>query len=654
MSKPLVSVVIPCYNSIDIVDSCLRTLLRTTYPNYEVVIVDDYSQDGTYEHLIKKYSSRKKIRILRNEKNSKASVTRNNGIKASYGKYVAFIETDMEVEPGWLEPMVSEMEKDKKLGAVQSQVLDTNRKDKYHSIGVKYNPHTFWVLSPQCGLDKTYQPKEVSLGIGSVGSMMRKDVLDRVGYYDETIMHNIDDIELGWRIWLAGYTVKPVYDSVTYHWTAKPQSTRTKVTPSIDSEFYFHKGARIFIKNYELENLLIYLPWQCFAYTIRIVKNLFIGNTTPLQGAMKACVWNVQTFPSALRERKRIQSFRKRTDQEMFELLGIRSNFFTFIFRDVPRNLQWVQEVFANTQYKKEEKAKKEECIVCGYHFYKDESPCVVVNGQYYYKTCPVCRGGTLLPKPSDATLTKAYATDTYYEGLSKPSRNPLVQWAITRRLYREPYEWVLKKFKKGRVLDVGPGNGEFLYALKQKGWTVFGSDISKKAKERTEKRIGKGVVKLGSFPDQRFSPMFDLVSFWHVLEHTRTPRDYIYKAADVLKKGGHIAGEVPSYDSRALKFFGKNYAWMMVPVHIGYFSEGSLRKLLSESGFVDIVIYSPPRALTNYALSFKNWLTEKSVPNMLSTTLYIVSIPISVIATLIAASSGKGEVLRFSATKGS
>src|SRR5690242_9081273 len=95
-SFPLVSIVIPCYNAEDFIKSCMRSVLKTTYPNYEIIIVDDMSTDGTYEYIKKTYSHNKKIILVRNQKNSGPSVTRNHGIKIAKGEYVAFIETDME------------------------------------------------------------------------------------------------------------------------------------------------------------------------------------------------------------------------------------------------------------------------------------------------------------------------------------------------------------------------------------------------------------------------------------------------------------------------------------------------------------------------------------------------------------------------------
>lgn len=357
---PLVSVVIPCYNGLNNIENCLRSALKSKYSNFEIIVVDDFSVDGTYEYLQKEFSKHPKIIIIRNEKNFGPSRTRNHGIEAANGKYLAFIETDMEVDPSWLIYLIRALEEDKRLGAVQSKILDIIHRDKIHSMGVKYNPHTFWVISPGCGFNKDYIPDDLKLGIGSVGSVIRKNVLDRIGGFDEMLVHNTDDTELGWRIWLAGYNCLSVPESITYHYTAKPSLLRANVTPVFSSEFHFHKNSRILLKNYEWCNVFRFMPWLFLAYTLRVLKNLAQGNTVPMRAYFKVFVWSIINLRDTLKERRRIQSLRKRSDQEMFTKLGIEGNLFQFYFNYVTPSLSRVKQVFGNKKASK--KIRKLKC----------------------------------------------------------------------------------------------------------------------------------------------------------------------------------------------------------------------------------------------------------------------------------------------------
>lgn len=94
MSYPLVSVVIPVFNVSEYVVESIESVLAQTYPNLEIIIVDDASTDGTYEVLLNKFSSTKNIRIFKNDVNRKISYSLNFGIKEAKGEYIARIDGD--------------------------------------------------------------------------------------------------------------------------------------------------------------------------------------------------------------------------------------------------------------------------------------------------------------------------------------------------------------------------------------------------------------------------------------------------------------------------------------------------------------------------------------------------------------------------------
>ena len=93
--KKLVSIIVPTYNSKKYIFSCLNSILNQTYKNFEIIIVDDCSTDGTYEYLknfIKKISAKGfKIKIIKTKKNSgTVAHPRNYGLKECSGDLVCF------------------------------------------------------------------------------------------------------------------------------------------------------------------------------------------------------------------------------------------------------------------------------------------------------------------------------------------------------------------------------------------------------------------------------------------------------------------------------------------------------------------------------------------------------------------------------------
>lgn len=94
MQEDLVSIIIPVYNAERFLDDTINTVLNQTYKNWELILVNDCSTDNS-ESIIKKYIKKdKRIKLINNEVNSRAAISRNNGIKEAKGKYLCFLDAD--------------------------------------------------------------------------------------------------------------------------------------------------------------------------------------------------------------------------------------------------------------------------------------------------------------------------------------------------------------------------------------------------------------------------------------------------------------------------------------------------------------------------------------------------------------------------------
>jgi len=89
-----VSVIIPTYNRAHLVGRAIRSVLNQTYQDFEIIVVDDCSTDNT-EEIVKGFNDHR-IRYMRHDRNRGGSAARNTGIKASQGKYIAFLDSDDE------------------------------------------------------------------------------------------------------------------------------------------------------------------------------------------------------------------------------------------------------------------------------------------------------------------------------------------------------------------------------------------------------------------------------------------------------------------------------------------------------------------------------------------------------------------------------
>lgn len=138
-----------------------------------------------------------------------------------------------------------------------------------------------------------------------------------------------------------------------------------------------------------------------------------------------------------------------------------------------------------------------------------------------------------------------------------------------------------------GRLLDVGCGDGKFLWALDPERWERAGVEQSAAAVELVKQRIpGIRLIPGDIFGSALQPESFDVITFWHVLEHLADPAQALRRAAELLNPGGVVIVSSPSIDSlQAAVFRGRWYGFDDVPRHLNHFSRDSLNLLLGWCG---------------------------------------------------------------------
>jgi len=106
----LVSIIIPCYNVGSYIEQCIDSILSQSYKSLEIIVIDDGSTDNTGE-ILKHYND-SRLKII-HQKNAGLSAARNTGLKVAKGKYIAFVDGDDFIEPGYIEKLVKTLEQNK-------------------------------------------------------------------------------------------------------------------------------------------------------------------------------------------------------------------------------------------------------------------------------------------------------------------------------------------------------------------------------------------------------------------------------------------------------------------------------------------------------------------------------------------------------------
>lgn len=132
-NNPLVSIVIPVFNNLDFTRQCLESIRQHTDGNYEVLVVDNASSDGTGDYL-----ESAGVRVITMEKNTGFPPAVNAGIRQAQGKYVCLLNNDTIMMPGWLSPLVKHLEKTPR--AAVAGPMQVNPDGIIVHVGVVFTP----------------------------------------------------------------------------------------------------------------------------------------------------------------------------------------------------------------------------------------------------------------------------------------------------------------------------------------------------------------------------------------------------------------------------------------------------------------------------------------------------------------------------------
>ena len=294
---PLVSVVILNYNGLrylkGILQDCLDSVIKSNYPNLEIIFVDNGSTDGSATFIAKNYP---KIKIIKNNRNLGFSEGFNTGIRAAKGKYIALLSNDMTVDPNWLNSIIKIMEKDKKIGLAGFKRLLLGTKNIIDGIGGNIY---------LCGRVKPVGAREIDEGqydvvkedLDYIGGAMvlSREALKKAGLFDPNLFIFSEDIDLCYRIRKQGYKIVYIPQAIIYH---KGEATINKLDREHPGYLeYMANRSRIYsaIKHFTLPRLLS-------TFLIDIIW-LVLTNSEGKKSLLKAYWWNLQHINKSLKRR---------------------------------------------------------------------------------------------------------------------------------------------------------------------------------------------------------------------------------------------------------------------------------------------------------------------------------------------------------------
>lgn len=210
---PKVSVVIPTYNLKNILLECLKSVLSQNYNNLEVIVVDNGSTDGTSEVVTRKFP---KVKLIRNQKNLGVTGGANAGLREATGDYIWLVDHDNILEFNMLSEMVKLAESDPKIGVVVPKIYYWEDKSLIWAAGTGMNLLTGENIF-RGGKDVGQYDRIEEVDIAPANFLVKKEVIEKVGLYDDVFFVSYEDADFSFRVRKAGYKIVYTPKAVCYH-----------------------------------------------------------------------------------------------------------------------------------------------------------------------------------------------------------------------------------------------------------------------------------------------------------------------------------------------------------------------------------------------------------------------------------------------------
>ena len=308
--SPLVSVVALNYNGKDDLQILFDSVSRTRYPNMEVIMVDNGSTDGSIDFVKEHFPF---VRIIGNGENLGAASGFNIGIQNSKGKYVSLLSDGMEVDPDWLQPLVDVMETQEDVASLDAWLLDYHDRKRFDVVSGagRYADYFGNILVRGAGELHSGYDRRIRRVFAGV-ALIRKEVFDEVGLFDPDFFFGYEDIDLFYRVNLAGYRVLSVPSSKIYHKSGDSSKRGKRRRPGF---YYLEKRNRLvsMVKNLPLGLLILAIPVILLEYSSYLAFWTLKRNRRNLSELVTALSWffHLKNVKSLWVKRKQARSNHK-------------------------------------------------------------------------------------------------------------------------------------------------------------------------------------------------------------------------------------------------------------------------------------------------------------------------------------------------------
>lgn len=297
------------YNGGERVLACIHSVLKQSYDDYEVLIVDNASTDGSPELIRGEFPG---IRMITNPRNLGYAGGNNVGIGHTSSEYVVFLNQDADVDGDWLARLIEPLDRDERVALSTSKILMSSDRSKINTCGNVLH-FTGFAFCRRLGEadDRPSEPELVG-GVSGCSFAARRSVFEELGRFDPAFFAYLEDADLSWSALLAGFRIAYAHASVVYH------DYSPKMTPF---KYFLLERNRylVLMKHFRLSTLLAILPALLLAEVLSwsyAVKRGFVREK------IGTYAWVLRNLGKVRRKRAFIQGLRRVPDSELLSELS--------------------------------------------------------------------------------------------------------------------------------------------------------------------------------------------------------------------------------------------------------------------------------------------------------------------------------------------
>jgi GT2 family glycosyltransferase len=326
---PNVSIIIVNFNGKEHLSDCLNSIYNQTYQDFEIILVDNNSVDDSVELILANYPE---VILLKQNKNLGFCEGNNTGASHSSGEYILLLNNDTKMEKDCLENLVKIMQaSDKMTIGIFPKVKFFYNRRIINAMGTQWHIRTHW-RDFRIGMFDFESHKEAFQVFGSIFPvvLLKKNIFFEIGMFDPAFFASCEDFDLCYRANIMGYKFFVEPKAIVDH--KYRATTVSLLKPHWHHYLFIRNYLMVFLKNYELKNLVKFFPYALYRYAIKgFINSLKSIDLKYIYIYIRLIIYLILKSPYWFRKRREVQQKRVIDDKSIWSESQIEEfNLFNF------------------------------------------------------------------------------------------------------------------------------------------------------------------------------------------------------------------------------------------------------------------------------------------------------------------------------------